>query len=151
MVAYYAGTDPGPSTGIAVLMVSYMEYKWAVFQVDGNTAPWLIDEIYANFCPRVVAVEEFIPSNRPGTKGKDAQLTRSIADFAVAAAPRISTVRDCPKLHVVTRCAANIKPWATDKRLQKTAFPWGAKFKDARDATGMPCTQQYETERNVIL
>jgi hypothetical protein len=35
---------------------------------------------------------------------------------------------------VVLRPAAEVKPWATDKRLEKIGFPLAPKLKDARDA-----------------
>lgn len=128
MATYYMGVDPGPSTGIALLNLDFdLGYGWEVFQCYGGSAYWLLDKIYQDYCPRAVAVEEFIPSNRAGTTGKDAQLTRGIADYAVSQA-----YQRLP--FVVARPAGTVKPWATDKRLGMTDFPWGTKFKDARDA-----------------
>lgn len=131
MPNYYTGIDAGPSTGIAILNIDDLEYGWEVFQVYGGTAMWLIDKIYQDYCPRAVAVEEFVVSNRAGSKGKDAQLTRSIADYAVS---RAAVIRRNPRAFVVARRAVDVKLWASDKRLAKSGFPWGAKFKDARDA-----------------
>lgn len=128
---YYVGVDGGPSTGIAVLSVELASYEWTVFQVNGEGAPWLIQAIYDRFCPRVVASEKFIPSNRAGTTGKDADLTRRIHAYTLDAAAGIRRVPPCA---VRERNAGNIKPWASDKRLAKTGFPLGSKFKDARDA-----------------
>jgi hypothetical protein len=127
MPDYYVGIDPGPSTGIAVLNFNDLEPPgWEVFQVGGVSAIWLLDHILRDYRPKIVAVEEFIVSNRPGTKGADAELTRRIANQAAAKRLNGYTVRE--------RRAIDVKPWATDKRLAKTDFPWGAKFKDARDA-----------------
>lgn len=125
MAAYYMGVDPGPSTGIALLNIDFdLGYNWEVFQCYGTSATWLLDKIYQDYKPRAVAVEEFIPSNRAGTTGKDAQLTRAIADYAVSDSPS----------YVVARRAVDVKKWASDKRMKLSGFPTGEKFKDARDA-----------------
>lgn len=127
MPDYYVGIDPGPSTGIAILSISDFDYGWEVFQVYGTSAMWLIDKIYTDYCPRAIEAEEFVPSNKAGTKGKDAQETRAIADYAVAAAGKAD-------IHAVARQSGNVFPWSTEKRLKATGFPWGIKFKDARSA-----------------
>ncbi len=135
MPDYYCGIDPGPSTGIAILNFNDLEPSgWSVFQVDGDSAPWLIERILQDYCPVIVAVEKFIVSNRPGTKGADAELTRSIANNVTPTVARVNTIIAGPRIVVRERRAIDVKPWATDKRLAKTDFPWGAKFKDARDA-----------------
>lgn len=131
MPDYYVGIDPGPSTGIVILSISELEYCWEVFQVYGTSAMWLIDRIYSSYCPRAIEVEEFVPSNRAGTKGKDAQLTRAIADYAVS---RAAGIRCTPRTFAVARQSGNVFPWATEKRLKVSGFPWGTKFKDARSA-----------------
>lgn len=133
IVKTYMGIDPGPSTGLALLFVHDDGYwEWMVFQVDGwNGAFWLIQELYAHFCPNLVAVEKFIPMNKGGTSGKDAELTRRIAEHSYQLVP---TIKRIPAAVSRLRKAADVKPWATDKRLEKAGFPWGAKFKDARDA-----------------
>jgi hypothetical protein len=128
----YMGVDPGPSTGIVLLIVHPDgAWMWHVFQVDGNTAFWLIQQLYESFSPRVVAIEAFVPSNRAGTNGRDAELTRRIADHAYQL---VSGIRRNPPSVPRKRKAAEVKPWANDKRLEKAGFPLGAKFKDARDA-----------------
>lgn len=128
----YMGIDPGPSTGIVLLFVHDDGYwEWMVFQVDSNAAYWLIQEIYARFCPCLVAIEKFIPMNKGGTAGKDAETTRRIAEHSYQLVP---TIKRVPAAQARLRKAADVKPWATDKRLEKAGFPLGAKFKDARDA-----------------
>lgn len=131
MPDYYMGVDAGPSTGLAILNVDELEYGWEVFQCYGYSAYWLLDKIYRDYCPRAVAVEEFVVSNRAGSKGKDAQLTRAVADYAVSHA---AGIKRNPPAFVVARRAVEVKLWASDKRLAKSGFPWGTKFKDARDA-----------------
>lgn len=126
------GIDPGPSTGIALLAVSESgDWTWHVFQVDGNTAFWLISILYEYYCPRVVGVEKFEPGNRAGSTGENAQLTRRIADHAYTL---VAAIKRAPAAVPRMRKAAEVKPWATDRRLDEAGFPLGAKFKDARDA-----------------
>lgn len=128
----YMGIDPGPSTGIAVFNPDHagsVQGMWSVFQVDGQTAFWLIAEICTAWQPRIIAVEEFEVRGNGGTTGKDAELTRHLAHYAQDQA----RIQQPPAL-VRMRKPALVKPWATDKRLTKTGFPLGTKFKDARDA-----------------
>ena len=132
MPDYYMGVDPGPSTGIALFSIEDLDSGWDVFQCEGGSAFWLLLKIYEDYCPRVVAVEEFIPSNKAGGKGANAGLTRRLAEYAVSSAK--ANVKRSPAVFTVYRRAADVKPWATDKRLAKADFPWGVKFKDARDA-----------------
>ena len=128
----YMGVDPGPSTGIVLLFVHDDGlWEWMVFQINADASFWLIQELYARFCPRVISVEQFVPTNKPGTTGKDAATTRRIAEHAYQLAP---TIKRQPAAVGRYRRAADVKPWASDHRLTKTKFPMGAKFKDARDA-----------------
>lgn len=122
-MATYVGVDAGPSTGVCILVVTASGWQWAAFQVNGLASFWLIQRVIDCYRPRVVAIEQFVPSNRAGTKGEDAELTRRITEHTRTMAPS-------PRM----RKAADVKPWATDKRLEKTGFPMGPKFKDARDA-----------------
>lgn len=126
-MACYMGVDPGVSTGIAVYDPANSS-PWSVFQVNGRAAPWLIDSVLVDFKPVLIAVEAFEVRNSAGTKGKDAELTRFLAHYARQAAERN------PDRHYVERLPGQVKPWATDKRLTKTGFPLGTKFRDARDA-----------------
>lgn len=131
---YYIGVDPGPSTGIALLnLEDGCSPEWTVFQVTGNGAAGLLIYLCRSFHPRAVEYEEFVPSNRAGTKGKAAQETRMIADNI----PRIVQA-NWAAAFVVARRATDAFPWATEKRLEKSLFPWGPKFKDGR-AAGKHC------------
>src|ERR1700743_1974673 len=123
----YIGVDPGPSSGIVVLVFDKDEVQWHVFQCSANTLAYQLGFLCQKFRPRIIAYELFVPSNRAGNKGKDADTTRSLAHVCKT----VAVVWDMPE---VGRKAADIKPWATDKRLEKLGFPMGAKFKDARDA-----------------
>lgn len=130
-MSYYLGLDPGPSTGIALLnLEDDCSPEWTVFQVNGDGANWLLGALCLAYSPRVVSYEEFVPSNRAGTKGKAAQETRRIADQVYLIAKS-----NCRRVtFVVARRATDVFPWATDKRLEASGFPLGPKFKDARAA-----------------
>jgi hypothetical protein len=130
---YYLGVDPGPSTGLALLnLEDGCSPEWTVFQVNGDGAGWLLAEICRYYSPRAVSYEEFVSSNRAGTKGKAAQETRRIADNVPAIAK--GNCRRSPPVYIVARRATDVFGWATEKRLEKSGFPWGPKFKDARAA-----------------
>lgn len=127
------GIDPGPSTGIAVLIVNPDNWQWMTFQCNGGSAFWLVQELYTCYCPRAVGIEQFIPMNKGGTSGKDAELTRRVADHAYELALTIRRPEGGWTGRYL-RKAADVKTWASDKRLDKTGFPLGKKFLDARDA-----------------
>lgn len=129
---YYIGEDPGPSTGIVLLHMEDLFIEWTVFQVNGAGANWLLAELCRAYSPRAVSYEEFVPSNRAGGKGKAAQDTRMIADQIPLIAA--GNCRRIPPVFVVGRRSTDVFPWATDRRLEKSGFPWGPKFKDARSA-----------------
>jgi hypothetical protein len=131
---YYLGVDPGPSTGIALLnLEDDCSPEWTVFQVNADGANWLLAAICRAYNPRSVEYEEFVPSNRAGTKGKAAQVTRRGAD-QVPLVVKANCVRRVPAVFVIARRATDVFPWASDKRLDKSGFPLGPKFKDARAA-----------------
>lgn len=153
MPDYYMGVDPGPSTGIALLSFSDFEPPgWEVFQTYGTSALWLIDRIYQDYCPKAISVEQFIPSNRAGTKGKDAELTRLIANYAVDHGQRVVRTGGVHAF-VVERRATDVFLWATDKRLKAAEFPWGTKYKDARSAGkhALFCAVRDGKERDPLL
>lgn len=127
MKSSYIGCDPGPSTGIVVLVFDDVGVEWYVFQCNSDAAIYLLGFLCQKYAPRCVSYEAFVPSNRAGNKGKDADTTRRIA-------LQVEVTTAICDSYSVARKAADVKPWATDKRLEKLKFPMGAKFKDARDA-----------------
>ena len=125
------GVDGGPSTGAALLVIEPDgTRKWMVFQCDGNSAFWLIQDLYSQFCPRVVGIEAFVESNKRNS-AEDAELTRKITEHAYML---VAGIKRRPVAVPRKRRATDVKPWATDKRLEKAGFPLGRKFLDARDA-----------------
>src|ERR1700743_3430048 len=127
------GVDPGPSTGIGLLdLEDGCSPAWTVLQVNGAGGAWFIRKLCRSYGPRAAEYEEFVPSNRAGTKGKAAQETRMIADQVPMLVK--ANCRRIPSVLVVARRATDVFGWASDKRLDKTGFPLGPKFKDARSA-----------------
>src|ERR1700747_1294119 len=113
------GIDPGPSTGIALLnLEDGCSPEWYVFQVNGPIVNWQIISLFPAFSPRAVEYEEFVVSNRAGTKGKAAQETRMIAD-QVPGLVR-ANCRKIPPVFVVARRATDAFGWATEKRLEQS-------------------------------
>jgi hypothetical protein len=127
----FVGLDPGPSTGISVLTYSgEIRIPWTVhaFQCTGDSVPFLLQSVIQFFRPLCVAIEQF--EARPGsagTTGKDADLTRMIVGWA-------SNIASSESIEARYHTAGQVKPWATDKRLERIKFPLGPKFKDARDS-----------------
>jgi len=129
----FIGIDPGPTTGLAV---AYWHDGWvqpAAFQCDAAAAVTLLrwvlrDNGHCN--GRAPArkqvraqVEEFRLGTGAGARGPDAAATRSLSEDLA-----MTLMRE----HVpcLIRPAAAVKPWATDKRLEKAGL--------IRVTSGMP-------------
>lgn len=126
---WYIGVDPGPSTGLVALGTDGKDWAVHAFQCDGDSAVMLVNWACCKFQPRVVGVEAFVPSNKGGDRGKDAELTRAVQHQAKLAGTMFEGTT------VVTKRATDVKPWAdNEKRFKKVGFPLGPKFKDARSA-----------------
>lgn len=122
----YIGFDPGPSTGITVLL-SMPRGDWEVhaFQCTAVSVPFLLGELIEYFEPVCVAGEEFVASNRAGGKGKKAEDTRR----AYHQAREIAARKGVP---FASHRATDVMGWASEKRLERIGFPLGPKFRDAR-------------------
>lgn len=124
------GIDPGPSTGMAIMTYDAgpdgRRWEWTVLQVNGAAALELLGLLTARYHPVMIAVEAFIPSNRAGTKGRGAEVTRNI----------VGEIKSITGIPVKSRPAAEVKPWASDKRLDDAKFPMKEKtaWRHARDA-----------------
>jgi hypothetical protein len=106
--------DPGSTTGIAVAY--WDEESWlhpGAYQCDASSAPALLAWLAGQNKPlRVLRaqVEEFRPGTGAGGRGPHASVTRTLVDDLTAV-----LARHRASVHV--RCAADVKPWATDRRL----------------------------------
>lgn len=129
-MAVGVGIDPGPSTGLSVLVWSAETRSWVIhtFQCIDVSLPFLLEVVIDRFEPDVISVEEFeVRRGSGGTAGKDADRTKQVRYWS----EHISVNKG---VKCVIRKSGDVKPWATDKRLEKIGFPLGAKFKDARDS-----------------
>lgn len=149
MTRWYAGFDPGPSSGISLVGIDdHCDPLWVVVQCNGDAAMELLGVLLNRYHPRALAYEEFVVSNRAGTKGKNAQLTRALADRAPGIVDTWS-----PGTHIVTRRATDVMLWATPKRLEAAKFPLGTKFKDVQAAGkhALFCAVRDGKERDPLL
>lgn len=129
-MAVVVGVDPGPSTGLSVLVWDAERHSWRIeaFQCTASSAAFLLSSVMMPFDVTLVAIEEFeVRRGSGGTTGKDADTTKLVRYQAEQIAKNHN-------VKYVVRKPGDVKPWATDKRLEKIGFPLGAKFRDARDS-----------------
>ena len=118
MIISVIGCDPGPTTGL-----SFLDYAggcligWTVLQADGNSAPGVLSAILAQgyadpgrIGKRYAQVEPFITGQGAGTRGPKADYTRQEAF-------KLLELLQMWGYAVQLRKAADVKPWASDKRL----------------------------------
>ncbi len=114
------GVDPGPTTGIAVH--DWADGKlnvWTVLQVDGDSAQDVLEAILIQrqrrigdyIAKRYAQIEPFVTGQSAGTRGPKADYTRQAA-FKLAEQLQLWGYA------VKLRKAADVKTWATDKRLK---------------------------------
>lgn len=114
------GIDPGPTSGISVLDYAYDTLSvWTVIQVDGDSAPGLLDAIMMKrihtlgsaVVKRYAQVEPFVTGQGAGTRGPKADYTRQQAFKLVEQLQAWGYA-------VQLRKAADVKTWASNKRLK---------------------------------
>jgi hypothetical protein len=150
MIISVIGCDPGPTTGLCFL--DYVPYNGVyalpqvsgLIQVDSANAvlilqamlqTWYADE--SKVQKRFASVEAFVTGRSAGTKGPQADVTRQL----------VMQLSECLQMYgyaAKIRKAADVKPWATDKRLQRAGIApvksvtgqsgTSGKLKDAYDA-----------------
>lgn len=111
MITAVIGVDPGPTSGVALLILrdDRTLADRFVFQCNAPAAYGLVNYLVeANEGPAkvVCAGEAFADGRGPGARGKNAQVTRGL-------------ITDLDSLPVTWywRTAAAVKPWAIDRRL----------------------------------
>ena len=121
------GCDPGPTSGFAFLdyvplpfalpEIKYpVQPKVTLFQADGSSALVVLEAMLSSFysdervSQRFASVEAFRTGRSAGSKGKDADVTRQLV-------MQITETLQLFGYKVKIRAAAEVKPWATDKRL----------------------------------
>jgi hypothetical protein len=114
------GADPGPTTGLA--LQDWDDGKlisWTVLQVDGDSALGVLAAIMTRraaylgtaMVKRCAQVEPFVTGQSAGTRGSKADYTRQQA-FALVEELQLWGYA------VKLRKAADVKTWASDKRLK---------------------------------
>ncbi len=103
--------------------------KWKIFafQCNADAVEDLLRWLFREFCPNGAAVEQFVTSNKAGSKGKNSDITRMLVTIVQMLCQEYA-------VPLIRHRACDVKPWSSDKRLLRIGFPVGAKFKDARDA-----------------
>lgn len=119
------GVDPGPTTGFCFL--DYVKLPLSdvyrpqpqsmLFQADGNSARTLLEDVLrgresygVEITKKFAGVEKFVTGRSAGTKGSNADVTRQLV-------MELTETLQLFGYKVKIRPAADVKPWATDKRL----------------------------------
>jgi hypothetical protein len=131
----FIGIDPGITSGIAwatfTRTVNYGEWDVHAASCDGDAMIdlmlWRISVYQEAGAPLLLCAEKFIKSNRAPGKQSDHDKTRDWVASALNMARRAGVT-------CVERPASDVKPFCTDKRLERIGFPLAPKLKDARDA-----------------
>lgn len=130
------GVDPGPTPGIVVLDIDRGRVAFSgAFQCSAEMAAQLVmSQAWGVTMPVLVQVETFVVGHRSSRSStpQAGRVTRELADFLVSDL----NSRENWLGRVVSRSAANVKPWATDARLEaagllKVAKPVGRHAVDA--------------------
>jgi len=108
------GVDPGPMPGICMLRYwpSMVRPTSAVYQCNHPAAVDLVEHLLLPGDRRVLAIERFVSGPRSSRLNSPAaaQITREL----IAALTSLRAVLAC---EVVLRSAAEVKPWASETRL----------------------------------
>jgi len=128
------GIDPGPATGIC-----FLDYRSGVLagrtllQSEGATAMYVIQGLLDAYYPaeaarrRIASVERFVTGAGAGSRGKNADVTRQLV-------MELAEVLQGWGYTVKLRNAGEVKPWATDKRLQAAGIVTGPVHGDMNHA-----------------
>lgn len=135
-VACFIGCDPGSCTGIALAYYSNDGSGWVepeAYQCNANSATallaWLISKNQVTRLPVRAQVEEFRAGTGAGARGPDASVTRILVE-------KLAQVLRDAKVPYAVRSASEVKPWATDVRLERAGLiaVTSKMPRDARDA-----------------
>jgi hypothetical protein len=113
------GVDPGPATGMCCLDYNAGQLVGrTLLQCDAGSAAIVLQAMLHTYYSgkpypmgrRVGSVEKFITGASAGSRGKAADVTRQLV-------MELAEVLQLFGYHVNIRPAADVKPWASDKRL----------------------------------
>lgn len=108
------GIDPGITTGICCLDFNehgLLEFPPILIQANEPAVAPILYMLMANRQNGLVAIEKFVTGNSAGARGHNADITRALVTMC-------ESMATTNHLRVVKRAAADVKPWATDKRLK---------------------------------
>lgn len=132
---HYIGIDPGPVPGMVHLHVRGRRLDVDVVQCTNRTAPLLLWALLDSGrslqerAPAVVALERFVVGRGSMKTAAAGEVTRTLIGKLEREA------EDQPNVVVVRRSAAQVKPWATDERLEAAGLLEATKgMRHARDA-----------------
>lgn len=122
------GLDPGKTTGVCLVRLPERNVAWSDSRIQREwfqfSYPQLHDFLlhyvrstHSDTDTSWLFTEGFVTGNGGGSKGKDADLTRAQITAAQNTLPYAT--------HRTAR-PADVKPWATDKRLARAGlkYPW---------------------------
>jgi hypothetical protein len=120
MISSCVGADPGPATGLC-----FLDYDRGhlvgrtLLQSEGATAAYVLQSLIEGRCrtldpaetgKRIASVEKFVTGAGAGSRGKNADVTRQLV-------MELTEVLQMSGYTVTIRPAADVKPWASNKRL----------------------------------
>lgn len=116
-VVRVVAVDPGPVPGVAMLTNDGGRLATSVFQCDPDSVLWLVRHLITAgpiAARRVIAVERFVVGMRAANSAHASAgvVTRDM----IGALTELG--RSLARVSVVRRCAAEVMPWSTDKRLK---------------------------------
>lgn len=128
MTPLIVGVDPGQTTGIALFDPDAL--TWDFIQCSPGAVLWIVESAIERGA-RLIAVERFVvgPRASRSSSSKAGQITRDLIG-ALAALGEAGP----SDLQIKLRPAAEVKPWATDKRLIAVGMTVSHKMRDAADA-----------------
>jgi hypothetical protein len=137
------GIDPGPATGMCFLDYDNGSLVGrTLIQADGGSAVYVLKGMLASYYStdygigasvgrRTGSVEKFITGQAAGSRGKPAEVTRQLV-------MELAEMLQLFGYAVTLRPAADVKPWASDKRLTAAGVigtsAFHGKLRDSFDA-----------------
>lgn len=114
----FIGVDPGPVPGFVVLNRRGHTFDVEAVQCTASTALCMLETLLNDFrpslgsAPACVQIEDFVVRRAASKSGRAGAVTRALVGRLEREAGGHQDVK------VVTRSAAQVKPWATDERLK---------------------------------
>jgi hypothetical protein len=130
--------DPGPIPGVAVLTNDGGVVRCSVFQCSPDSLIWLVRQLIVAgpvACRRLLAVERFVVGMRSARCADPAAGVHTRDQIGAVA----ELGRNLSRVSVVLRCAGEVMPWATDRRLKAVGLLEVTKAMPHARAAGRHC------------